>query len=251
MTTTAHKLLLLGQRRGLTAYQRYINDLIALSPLALWPLSEQSGAVAHDISGNGLHGTYISTSLDAIKFPDGSPSPLFASNSARVTLPLEDLDDVFDPAHGTLLFWYKVRTASVWTDGVARFPLSFGADASNRIFPTKSSSNNLFQWSYRGAGTVEIAQATSYSPSRWIAVALTWDATEDVCRFYLDGAHVLTSNTLGTWSGALNPAFTCIGNLTAAGGANHADGYVKYVTLWDHALPEGDILALMPQDFLA
>lgn len=67
--STAHKLLLLGQRRGLTAYQRYINDLLALSPLALWDAgagvysdagttpAPDAGAVQqwNDLSGNGHH----------------------------------------------------------------------------------------------------------------------------------------------------------------------------------------------------
>lgn len=251
MVSRAYGKSLLGRPKLIRSPNPTLQDyLVGLGPFAYWPLSETSGTVAVDIVG-GYHGTYNNVTLNATTFPDGSPAPLFDANNEVVSLPVVALDTPFDPARGTLLWWYKVRAASVWTDGTSRVPLSFGADANNRIFPTKSNTNNTFQMSYRAASTAELSSESSYSPTRWTVGALTWDlATENACRFYLDGVEKTPSATLGTWSGALSTSFTAIGNFTSAGGATHADGYVKHVAIWNRALSAAEILLAMPVSFL-
>ncbi len=232
----------------------YLGYILATRPFAYWPLSEVSGTQATDVAG-GFHGTYNNVTLNATLFPDGTPAPLFDASNERVALDATALDTPFDPLVGTMACWLRVRVAGVWSDGVLRAPFSAGANANNRIFVNKGDfffSPNIVQLNYRAGGTVEAKSISSYQPTTWFHLALTWDKTGDTVRFYLNGAeNTPASTSLGTWSGTLATAFTAIGNINSAGGANFWDGYIKHCALWNRVLTPAEIASLVPAPFLA
>ena len=63
----------LGQdAAGLAAVLLYSEKVLALSPIAYWPLWEAAGAVAEDISGNGFDGAYTGVTLGQTGIGDGN-----------------------------------------------------------------------------------------------------------------------------------------------------------------------------------
>lgn len=242
-----------SQSPSAPTYLQVVEGTAAANRVGIWPLSESSGTNAADISGNGFNGTYnANVTLNAITFPDGSPAPLFDATTDLVALPSASLDAPFDGAAGTLAIWLKVRAAGVWTDGVSRIGLSFGADANNRIYFNKPTVNNRFDMFYAAGGTIEQSANTSFSPTRWIHALVTWDKAADEVKFYLDGAQVgATFTGLGVFAGALANGFTAIGNFTQSGGAFFWDGYAKYAAAWNRALTAAEVAALVPSSFLA
>lgn len=239
-------------RRGFNNFHKksYQQIVLDTAPFAYWPLSETTGTQATDIVG-GFHGTYNNVTLGAVNFPDGTLAPLFDANNERISLPAASLDTLFDPTKGSLAYWVRVRASSVWTDGVSRIPVEFGVDANNRIFNAKSSVNNRFDWSYIAGGTSELSIVTSFNPTTWFHIVITWDKTADQVKAYLNGSqNNVTLTTLGTWSGTLATGFTAIGNFSSAGGPNFWDGYIKHVAVYNKVLSTGEIAALAPARFL-
>lgn len=242
-----------SQSPSAPTYLQIVEGTAPANRVGFWPLSESSGTSAADISGNGFNGTYnANVTLNAITFPDGSPAPLFDATTDLVALPSVLLDAPFSGAAGTLAVWLKVRAASVWTDGVSRSPLSFGVDASNRIFFNKPTNNNRFDMFYIAGGTSEQSANTSFSPLRWFHTVITWDSAVDQVKFYIDGAQVgVTATGLGVFAGTLANGFTAIGNFTQSGGAFFWDGYAKYAVAWNRALTAAEVAPLVPSSFLA
>lgn len=242
----------LAYRPDTLSYSEFVAALAPSNLVALWPLSETSGSVANDISGGGFNGTYnANITLNAITFSDGTPVPLFDASTDVIALPSASLDTPFNGAAGTMAAWLKVRAASVWTDGVSRAPFSFGVDASNRIFFNKPTVNNRFDVFYIAGGTSKQSANTSFSPSRWFHIAITWDKAADQVKVFIDGVQVGPTFTgLGTFAGTIVNGFTAIGNFTQSGGAFFWDGYIKYPVLWNKALTPAEVAALVPPGFL-
>ena len=242
--------MLLGLQDSTTYAQRLLN-IDRANLVAGWDQSETSGTVAADSSGNGLNATYAaSITLNAAAFADGTPMPLYDANADVVTLPVATLDSPFDPTLGTLMIWLKVRAASVWTDGVSHFAIELGADASNRIFISKSATNNTLSLSYRAGGAAQTKNIT-YSATSLTAIHITWNKTSDRVRFYLNGAQDGADlGSMGVWSGALSNLWTAMGNFISSGGANYWDGYLKYAKLWKSELTAGQIAQTVPASFL-
>lgn len=57
--------------------ETYRSKVMALNPVAYWPLWDIKGDIARDISGNGLAGTYYGVTLCQPGIGDGSCSALF------------------------------------------------------------------------------------------------------------------------------------------------------------------------------
>ena len=235
-------LLLLMSNAG---YRQRLLSMYPANLIGLWSLSETSGTVAADSSATGANGTYAaSITLNATTFLDGTPAPLFDANADVITLPVATLDGPFDPTLGTLVGWYKVRAASVWTDGVSRIATSLGNNASNRVFPAKNSTANLLNFDYIAGGTTE-ERTAAFSSTDWFHMAITWNKAQDRVRAILNGVQAgADMTTLGVWVGALANGFSAIGNFTSTGGANFWDGYIKYVGLWNTELTVAEIATL-------
>lgn len=243
MTSTAVKCITL-LRGGMP----YVNRVLATGPIALWPLSETSGTTARDVVG-GRNGTYANVTLNAATFGDGTGAPLFDAANEVVQLPTTNLDNVFDKSAGTISVWLRVRSGSVWTDGTVRVPFSFGANANNRTFLSKSSVNNRFDMYYVGNGTYNSAIAT-WSPTAWFHAVFTWNTVADKVIGYLNGVAQGSPVTgLGTWTGSLLSTFTAIGNSSSGGGTNFWDGYIKYATLWNRVLTPAEVASLYVSAF--
>lgn len=236
--------------RSNEAEQTYIDKVKSIfdtSLIAYWPLNEASGTTAYDVSGNGLHGTYTGVDLGQAGIGDGETSPYFDGANDYVNVYSAGLASAFNGDEGTVLIWYKVTDADVWTDGIDRYLLYIATDGLSIIRLTKRVDANQLLFTYRAGGTFEYGIITGQSSTGWIHMAMTWDAVADEVKYYIDGSLEETDTGLGTWAGNIISTFCHIG-AGNEGTAGNTDGYLAHCAIGNTALTPAQIaeLAVIP-----
>ena len=222
----------------------YTSKVAALSPIAYWPLDELSGSVANDRSGNGRNGAYTAVTLGAAGVGDGRTAATLDGSTSYVNIYSASLAGVNIGPAGTIACWAKVSAAGVWTDSVARRLIYLAVDANNRVSLVKSNLNNEVDWLYVAGGTTKQAGITTFSPTGWFHLALTWSKTGDAVKFYVNGAqNGSTATGLGTWAGNLAPTTTLLGAISQAP-ANVWSGQLAHAAVWNRSLSATEVASL-------
>jgi hypothetical protein len=166
----------------------------------------------------------------------------FDGSNDVVNIYSSDLNSVFNQSEGTLVVWAKVSGSGVWTDGVERRIAVLLSDSSNQMHIRKSSASNRVDLTFTSGGTQKQISLTSFSPTTWQQYAITWSASNDQFKAYLNGAQSgATSTGLGTWTGNLSSTQTVIGNLNSSGTTNPWSGMINDVRLYSRALSASEI----------
>lgn len=217
----------------------YFDKVLKYQPVAYWPLWEASGTAARNEIGSGMNGTYNS---DVSGWPvgtgigDGNSAPGFDGTNDYVDVYSSGFNSAFDGQLGSVIAWFKVSGAGVWTDGVSHEVLHFGVDGNNFIILRKTNANNAFGFYYE-ANNVQEGVTHTMSPTTWQHIALTWSLAADAVKAYLNGAQVgTTQSTLGTWAGNLSNASTLLGAYSKVP-ANAWSGNIAHVAVFDYVLP--------------
>ena len=222
--------------------QRILNTAPA-NLLTLWPLTETSGSVAYDISGNARHGTHSGPTLASISGPDGQPAPYFDGVNDYTNIYSTSLRDAFNGAEGSCIVWAKIPTA-VWTDATKRVMLELRADDDNRVSLFKATTSNRLQAFYEAGNVLENVLLSSITTTDWFFLGLTWSATADEASLYSSIAATNTKTVLGTWVGNFGATTTIIG-ATNNTPSFPFKGYLSNVALWDVALTASQMAALL------
>lgn len=229
---------------------QYGNRILNTEPdniIECYPLSDTSGLTAVGVK-RGFNGTYSANiDLAAITFPDGTGAPLFNANSEHIQLPAASLDTLWaDGIEGTFFLWMKVSAVGVWADGVARFGVSIGTDANNRMYAFKQTAASTFSIVHT-AGSTPKTVSFGMSPTTWFSIALTWNKAQDRVIGYLNGVQQgATLTGLGAFTAtALANAFS---QISSSSTTFYWPGYLKYITLWNKELSAAQILALSPSN---
>ena len=217
-----------------------MQSVLALNPLAFWPLNELSGTTAIDATGHGYNGTLGATT----KAPTIGQAGQFGNTCYSfdggdlVNIYTAGLAGAFSGAKGTLAAWMKVYDSTVWGT-TPRKVVNLYVDDSNYIDLRKNNQANQFVFSYKAGGTSSGITATGQSNTGWMHVGLTWDKTAGEtgeAKAYINGVQYgSTAVGLGTWAGNLASAACAIGaNDTTPNQPWY--GWIQYVGLWDRAL---------------
>jgi hypothetical protein len=226
---------------GEDAYYRTILNTQPASLIALWRLSETSGAVANDSSPENNDGAYTGVALANAAGPDGVAVPYFDGANDYVDLHSAGLAADFNGAAGTLAIWVDANIA--WADSNARIFTILLADTNNFLFIDKSAANTVL-FSYKSGGTAKTVTLVPVTPASWFHVALTWDKANDELKAYYNGAQTGTTQTgLGVWAGALSSNQCLIGANTKTP-TFVWDGWIGPTSLWKAVLTPAEILAL-------
>lgn len=211
-----------------------------------YPLGETSGTVADDVSATNANGTYTGGyTLDQAGIGDGSRSVLLNGTTGYIALPAAAaLDTPFDGDVGTILIWAKVSSAGVWTNGVSAILFALGSGANNRLSISKNSSNNELIFLYRANSTNKLVLHSTFSPTDFFSVALTWDRTgANQMKAYVNGVQTgATQTALPTWAGALSNSWSGIGSLDSAAPSSPAPFYLAHAAAWNKVLSAAEIL---------
>lgn len=223
-----HALLVPGMRKR----DRYFQKVLNIAPANLigyWPMSELSGSVATDYSGQGNHGAYTGVTLGQAGIGDGRTAASFDGSTSFCNIYSAALAADVNPAEGGLMAWGKVSAPGVWTDSTIRRLVQIQADSSNRILLSKIANNSLLA-EYTAGGTAEQI-TTAQTPSGFFSLLLTWSVASDEVKAYYSGNLLATRTGLGTWAGALSNT-SCLIGATSTGPASVWSGALAHVALW-------------------
>ena len=220
-----------------------LSDLVLPTfPIAYWQLNDAAGSgTAADSSGNALDGTATDVVFGATGIGDGSTAATFNGATSVIDIYSAALNALFDGSAGSLLVWFQVTAAGVWTDAVQRRAASFAVGDATRMSITKSGDNNM-QCNYRADDTQEnVVQLVGNQI--WHGLLMTWRTSTDVVRYYYDGTTLTPSIGLGAWAGNLNATRAVIGayNTTPT---NPWSGNLAHIAVWDRVLTAREALAL-------
>lgn len=221
---------------------RYIAQLLALEPLALWPLNELAGATTvQDKSGNGYNATAVDVAWQQPGIEGSNTAAYFNGSSANINIYSAELSAAFTPDECTLFTWMRVP-AGAWIDSTTRNMMRLRADGDNDIYLYKLSSNNQFRFFMKSGGTSDDYIHTM-SDTVWKMVTMTHSLSGDVQAYYLDGSPLGSDSGLVAWNGSgLSALYTYLG-----GGVWH--GYLQYTTLFNRALTPAEVAALYVPPF--
>lgn len=229
----------------------YIEKVLALSPIAYWPLNETSGAVADNAEETAARdGAYTGVTLNDAAGPDYQPVPLFdgANDFCNIygTNP-NNLDDVFDFDEGSVSIWAKVYNAGVWTDGIRRSIFRVFDSAANFIYFYKNTVSNQIRWQFVTGGAADIGSSATVSSTDWVHIGVTWSITSGEYNQYINGVATVDSpiafSTPNTATHPFSSNAVITGSYTTTP-ANVYYGWLAHPAVFDSALSAADILAL-------
>jgi hypothetical protein len=221
----------------------YNSRIIASKPLVYFPLNEASGSVAKNWGTlASADGSYTGVDLKNKAGPRGGLFPYFDAANDYVDVHSVALAAAMDGDLGTLMLWFKAYAVDDWTDDTIRYCTYLLADSDNKWALYKSSTDNQFMIARKAAGTWETVAVSMTDPNcLWYCPAITWDASAQETRAYMNG--VQTGNTL--------TAKNFVGSLTLGliGAASKVPvnvwhGYVAHLAIWDRVLSAIELLAL-------
>lgn len=222
----------------------YTQKVLGYSPIAYWILGEASGTDAVCQVNTAQNGTYSgSPALGQAGIGDGNTCPLFDNSDDFVDIYTTTFRDAFNGAEGTACIWARVASG-VWTDASRHFAFTLRSGSQNYTEARKDLVNNTWRWNYEAGNTLNFVTESSYSPAGWFHVAVTWSASADAVKFYLEGTQRGSTQTgLGTWTGSLATLTTVIG------GANQTpttpwSGNLAHFAVFDSALSDAAVADL-------
>lgn len=215
----------------------YLSRVVALGPIAYWPLNEVAGTSGAnsviDYSGNSRHATPTSVTFGATGIGDGNTAADF--NTASIAIPAGALG-ALNGVEGSLSLWFRVRAAGQWSDA-ERYVLNIASLTSSQIIIETFSS--AVYWTHLIGGTTRTYNQAE-TRTTWLQIGLTWSATGSAVIAYLNGSNVQTLGAPGASFGTIN-----IGKLGATtSSTNPMNGYLAHVGLWDRPLSAAEMLKL-------
>jgi hypothetical protein len=223
---------------GMVPAQTYIEKVLTYSPIAYWPFNEEAGAAAVCQVNAAQNGTYTGVALNNAMGPDGvNGAPYFDGANDYVGVYSASLRDAFSTAAGSIMIWFKVKDASIWTDGDNRQLLFLGEEAStDRHHYLKRTTNNLLLIRYE-TNTTNNDLAPTSSSTVWVCMITTWEspAAGDFFRVYFDASLKGEDTVLVNTTVTLNSDYCWIGSYHGPP-AQPWDGWLAHVAIFDFAL---------------
>lgn len=235
---------------GKTKYWQNVIKTFNTSIIGYWPLWEDAGTVAQDISGNGRNGAYKATGITY-----GQPGVFGGTKSilnatGDINLYSAGLAAAFSGTEGSYGIWYKPTSAGVWTNGAGGDIGFLYKDASNRILFYKSATNNLIAGNYIAGGTNTSFGVSKFAVTTWFHIWLTWSDSGDFFRWYINGSRqsldvgqtigLYGATAVGTWSG--DPT----GMMVSGGYQGSLLGNIAFPILLNRAITDDEAHALHP-----
>ena len=225
--------------------ETYIDEVLALGPIAYWPLDETAGAVAHCEVNPAQNGTAVGVTWASDNTgPFGTPAPYFDGANDYVDIFSAALTAAIDVNTGSLMIWLRRENPPGWnagdSDGIVR--LQF-VNSSNVITIYKL--NTALEWRYQqGASIATVNTVQGAADDAWMCAVMTWEdiVTRDL-HAYKDGVEDAGSPANPTTSPVGAFSMAVIGALSLVP-ANVWQGWVAHVAIADRVWSQSEITAL-------
>lgn len=136
------------------------------------------------------------------------------------------LNSVFDGSVGTLIAFFQVGNAAVWTDGQFRRVVNIQVDGFNRVYISRTNIDNELQIVYEANDVLLVDNIGGLTTLEPLMAAVTWNKSVDNVTTYFNDAISASFSGLGVWSGALSSTGCKIG---AVDGVSFWDGLIADV----------------------
>lgn len=240
-----YKALLLRWANG-TNVLAYTNKIIALGPIAYFPMAEAAGAtVMLDASGNARNGAYKAAGepvLGVVGIGDGRTSAQYDGTNDFANAYTAGMAGAFNGAEGTILIW-AAGTASA---GTAQRMISLQVDGNNLVRIRWNATNGAMTFDYIAGGTAKqvVANALMAAGAAYACYALTWSASGDAAKAYKNGVQQGSTQTgLGTFAGSLGATLCCIGAADTSSGSPFI-GSQAHAAIFSSALSAAQLLTI-------
>jgi hypothetical protein len=225
------------------AKKPYSKKVLALSPVVYFKMTEPSGTVLVDSSGNARNGTYTNVTVANAAGPiAGTVAPLFDGSTSYGSIYSAGFAGALPANTGSFSVWAKMSAAGVWTDGVGRRLLYLGNSVGTQIFVVQRTTTNNQMTLLTGnrSGTDTDAGGNT----GWFHLASTWDATSGRFNAYYNGALFVAEQTGFTgMAGTLAAARALVGSSYTAPG-NVWSGWIAQMAFFATELTPAQILTL-------
>lgn len=224
---------------GLFDPAAYIARIVALAPIAYYPLDESSGTTAIDQSGNGHNGTYSGAVPGGDGIGSGQTGASF--DGSLDTVNIAAMRTLFNGNTGSLVVWGKT---SAWADATVRFLARIQVNASNQVNIQKTANLNEISFNRSGGGTPKSVVTTALAGSpAYFCAGMTWDTGADELKAYLNGVQVGATQTgIGTFTGTVGLT-TCALGAGGSTGASCWSGGVAHGAVWNRALSAAEMVS--------
>lgn len=226
----------------------YLDTILALGPIAYYPLNELSGVTADNAEGTAAYdGSYSNVTLDNADSPiTGNRAGSWNGTTSYCDVYSDSFrDNAFNVAEGSLGIFLQVSALGIWTDGTSRRIIGYQRDGNNRIVINRSTVNNTLRFIYEANSIAEIVDTTvAGGRTDWIHAMITWSVANDRVRAYIDGAQIGADQTgLGTWA-ATNILTSAIIGASSLVPAQVFSGNLAEAVIFDRELTASEVLTV-------
>lgn len=198
------------------------------SLVGYWTQGEASGTTAIDRSSQANNGTYTAVTLGQPGYPAGGTAALYDGATSVCNIYSAALNADVNKAEGSISLWCKINED--WSVTTLRYLVRLYSAGGNQIRIYKNNANRI-TLDYT-AGSVTKSYEITTSNTGWFHLGITWSASNDRVRIYLDGVQVGADLTgLGTWSGNFTSSATVIG-ASATSASSAWIGWISNVAIW-------------------
>ncbi len=238
-----------------TSYIQKVLRTQSSNLVGFWPLNEESGTVAYDLSPNGYNATssgLLRSNLQrSFLAPDGDKCAQFDGSASYINIYSAIGSE--PTTIGSISLWVAVPQANL--SGTTKMQLiTMAYDASNLIDITFDTTAYRFNGAYEAGGTLDSVNSSllynvdgGKQQPEWHHLGLTWDAANNRLRFFADGVQQGTTQaSLGTWTGAMASTTMVLGSSSTTA-ADVLTGYLARVGVWsvELTIPEMAELAVI------
>ena len=224
----------------LNSYQQKVIGIDYTNLIGFWDLGELTGTTANDYSSRSNNGSFSGVTLDSANAIDGKRTPSFDGINDFVNIYTGGFASDFNGAEGAVMVWIKVANVGVWTDGTTDYIFNARVNNSNYIRITKMSLNSTLIMSYVAGGTAQSKTQNAFSYTGWLSIGISWSATNDEVKFYVNNYLIDTQTGLGTWSGSLGATTSVFGAFNIFGSIPW-NGYLSSCAIWKDVLTESQM----------
>lgn len=226
-----HLLTLFARKNGLNPLA-YTNKVVALAPIAYWPLADASGAVATDASGNGRNGTYSNVTLGAPGIGDGRTAASFNGTSSYVDI-YAAISAIIPYDEGSISVWVRDTAIDTATRQIIGWRITTG-DIRYQLTQSASKRPSISR-------TVAVSDLIVFTPV-WTHLCATWSVVGNSLKLYRNGVSVGTPSTAATISGAITAGWCNIGCILPS--AQHWGGDIAHAAVFNTPLSAAQIASL-------
>ncbi len=229
-----------------TSYIQKMERTYNSSFVGLWPLDEESGTVAEDISPNGYNATSSGLLRSNIQrsflAPDGGKCAQFDGSASYINIYSAITKE--PTTIGSISLLVAVPQANL--AGTTKMQIiTLKYDSQNYIDITFDTTAYRFNGAYEAGNTLKsVNSGLVYNVDggpqypEWHHFGLSWTKAGDALKFYVDGLQQgSTQTSLGTWTGAMASTTMVLGS-SSTSAADVLTGYIARVGIWSVVLPD-------------